>query len=186
MSEATSDINFHKLSTYNDKGGLNVIIETPKHSKNKYAYDEKLRLFKLKSMLPEGASFPFDFGFLPCTKGEDGDPLDILVLMESPAFPGCLVECRLIGIIEAEQREKDGKTDRNDRILAVASESILFKDIKKLKDLSDSLVEQIEYFFISYNEIEGKAFKVLDKAGPHRAKKLIDAGEKKFRKNRKN
>src|SRR5690242_6389413 len=109
MSEATSDINFHKLSTYNDKGELNVIIETPKHSKNKYAYDEKLRLFKLKSMLPEGASFPYDFGFLPCTKGEDGDPLDILVLMESPAFPGCLVECRLIGIIEAEQTEKNGK-----------------------------------------------------------------------------
>jgi inorganic pyrophosphatase len=181
MSTATSDINFHHLFTFDkESGDVNVIIETPKHSKNKYAYNEKLRLFKLKSMMPEGASFPYDFGFLPCTRGEDGDPLDILVLMEEPAFPGCLVECRLIGVIEAEQTEKDGKVNRNDRIVAVASRSILFKDIEKLKDLSDSLVEQIEHFFISYNQTEGKEFKVLDKGGPHRAKKLITAGQKKF------
>lgn len=142
MSTATSDINYHHLTTFDKHtGDVNVIIETPKHSKNKYTYDEKLKLFKLKSMMPEGASFPYDFGFLPCTLGEDGDPLDILVLMEEPAFPGCLVECRLIGVIEAEQTEKSGKTNRNDRILAVASRSILFKDIMRLKELSDSFVE---------------------------------------------
>lgn len=181
MSSATSDINYHNLTTFDkDSGNLNVIIETPKHSKNKYAYNEKLKLFKLKGMMPAGASFPYDFGFLPCTRGEDGDPLDILVLMEEPAFPGCLVECRLIGVIEAEQTEKNGKTERNDRILSVASQSALFKDIKTIKDISHSLIEQIEHFFISYNEIKGKKFKVLDKAGPDKAKKLILQGQKKF------
>jgi inorganic pyrophosphatase len=83
-------------------------------------------------------------------------------------------------VIEAEQTEKNGKTERNDRILSVASQSALFKDIKTIKDISHSLIEQIEHFFISYNEIKGKKFKVLDKAGPDKAKKLILQGQKKF------
>ena len=82
-------------------GELNVIIETPCGSRNKYSYDEERKLITLSGVLPAGAVFPFDFGFVPQTLGQDGDPLDVLVLMDEPVFPGCLVPCRLIGVIEA-------------------------------------------------------------------------------------
>ena len=106
------------LDTFNDEGDLNVVIETPKGSRNKYNYDEKLGLFKLGGVLPSGASFPFDFGFVPSTVGGDGDPLDVLVLMDEPAFAGCLVSARLVGVIEAEQTERDGEVlVEDDRLL---------------------------------------------------------------------
>src|SRR5690349_11134874 len=98
---------FDKSTSY-----VNAIIETPKGSRNKFKYDEELRLFKLGAPLPLGQVFPFDFGFIPSTKGEDGDALDILILMDEPAFAGCLVPAKLIGVIEAEQTE-DSETVRN-------------------------------------------------------------------------
>src|SRR3954469_10958899 len=105
------------------KSVLRVVVETPKGSRNKYAYDPELKVMTLKKTLPEGMVFPFDFGFVPCTKGEDGDPVDILLLMDAPACPGCVVECRLIGLIEAEQIE-DGSKERNNRLVAVATSSL--------------------------------------------------------------
>ena len=93
--------NLMKLDAFHGDGELNVIIETPKGSRNKYNYDEGLRLFKLGGVLPSGAVFPFDFGFVPSTTGGDGDPLDVLVLMDEPAFPGRVVDVRLVGVIEA-------------------------------------------------------------------------------------
>ncbi|HZH34710.1 MAG TPA: inorganic diphosphatase, partial [Pyrinomonadaceae bacterium] len=129
---------------------LNVIIETPKGSRNKYTFDEKLGLFKLGGVLPLGANFPFDFGFIPSTTGGDNDPLDVLLLMDEPAFAGCLVESRLLGVIEAEQTE-DGKTERNDRLIAVAENSRNHKNVRSLEDLNENAIGEIEHFFISYN-----------------------------------
>jgi inorganic pyrophosphatase len=163
-----------------ESGELNVIIETPQGSRNKFNYDEELGLFKLGGVLPAGASFPFDFGFVPSTLGGDGDPLDVLLLMDEAAFPGCLVAARLIGVIEAEQTERDGETTRNDRLIAVAAESRTHEGVRSLLKLDDQLVKEIEHFFISYNEIKGKAFKPLGRFGPQRAKKVIEAGVKQF------
>src|ERR1700739_990480 len=98
------------------KGTCRAIIETPKGSRNKFDYDPEAQLFMLGGLLPEGMMFPFDFGFIPSTRGEDGDPLDILVLMDAPAHVGCLIDVHIIGIIEAAQTKK-GKTERNDRLL---------------------------------------------------------------------
>src|SRR5690348_7042755 len=93
-----------ELAPYDEKAKVwRVVIETPKGSHNKYNFDEELGLFVLGGVLPEGMSFPYDFGFLPGTLGEDGDPLDVLLLMDQPAFSGCVVPSRLIGVIEAEQ-----------------------------------------------------------------------------------
>jgi inorganic pyrophosphatase len=169
------------LDTFNDEGDLNVVVETPKGSRNKYTYDEKTGLFKLGGVLPSGASFPFDFGFVPSTLGGDGDPLDVLVLMDEPAFPGCLVFVRLVGVIEAEQTERDGEAERNDRLIGVAAESRLQRHVRALGSLSPDLVGEIEHFFISYNQIKGKEFKPLGRFGPRKALKLVEEGAKLYR-----
>lgn len=160
-------------------GHLNVIIDTPKGSRNKFKYDDKIGLFKLSGVLPVGASFPFDFGYLPSTLGDDGDPLDVLVLMDEPAFVGCLVVSKVIGVIEAEQTE-DSKTDRNDRLIAVASTSRNHSHVRFIGDLNTNLIKEIEHFFISYNQIKDKEFVVRQHSGPERAKALIKSGEEKF------
>ena len=169
-----SDNPFLDLKPFDpDSQELNVISETPKGSRNKFKYDEKRRLFKLGGVLPVGAIFPYDFGFIPSTVGGDGDPLDVLILMDEPAFPGCLIPARLIGVIEAEQTE-DGKTNRNDRLIAVASDSRTHNDVHSLDDLNKNLVDQIEHFFVSYNEIKGKEFKPIGRFGPDRAKTVVE------------
>src|ERR1700686_915727 len=83
-----------------DESSIQVVIETPKGCRNKYAFDPKLRSFKLSRVLPDGMVFPYDFGFVPSTLAEDGDPIDVLLLMDAPAFPGCVVDSRLIGGME--------------------------------------------------------------------------------------
>ena len=163
-----------------ESGHLNAIIDTPKGSRNKFKYDEELGLFKLSGMLPVGNVFPFDFGYIPSTKGDDGDALDILILMDEPAFTGCLVPAKLIGVIEAEQTEAQ-KTTRNDRLIAVAADSRNHSHVRFLGDLNSNLLHEIERFFISYNETKGKRFEVLNRRGPDRAHDLVVAGMKKFR-----
>ena len=153
-------------------GNLNVVIDTPKGSRNKYAYDFGLKAYVLKTVMPSGMVWPFDFGSIPGTVGDDGDPLDALILMDEPAFCGCLVESRLLGVIEAQQTEK-GKTERNDRLIAVAAESHTHGGLKSLSDLDKTLVEEIEHFFKSYNAARGKRFKPIGKGGPDRAKRLV-------------
>ena len=152
-----------------DGGNVNVIIDTPRDSRNKYKFDEKTGIFMLGGVLTAGHSFPYDFGFIPGTKSGDGDPLDVLVLMDAPAFVGCLIKVRLIGGIEATQKEKGGKAERNDRLLAIATSSILYQEIATYKDLSKKLIDQIEHFFISYNEAKGKEFHALGRFGSKRA-----------------
>ena len=172
------ETNYDRLSAFDEKSGdLNVVIETPKGSRNKYKYDEKAGLFKLGGVLPVGAYFPFDFGYIPDTLGGDGDPLDVLVLMDEPAFCGCLIAARLIGVVEAEQTE-DGKTERNDRLIAVSTDSRLHEKIKSINDLDGKLVDEIEHFFVSYNEAKGKKFKSLGRFAAQRARKLVEEGIK--------
>src|SRR5438105_12969751 len=110
-----------KLPPFDSKSGnLNVVIDTPKGCRSKFSYDMKRKAYLLKSVLPQGTVFPFDFGSIPGTKAQDGDPLDALVLMDEPAFCGCLVASRLLGVIDAQQSE-DGKTERNARRISVAA-----------------------------------------------------------------
>src|SRR5580692_4830677 len=133
------------------KGTCWAIIETPRGCRNKFDYDPESNLFMLGGLLPEGMMFPFDFGFIPSTLGEDGDPLDIMVLMDAPAHVGCLMDVRIIGIIEAKQTE-DGKTESNDRLLGVAVHSYDHEDINTIDEVSKTLLDQVEAFFVSYNK----------------------------------
>jgi inorganic pyrophosphatase len=162
-----------KLPPFDRKSGnLNVIIDTPKGCRSKFAFDMKRKAYVLKSVLPQGALFPFDFGSIPGTVAEDGDPVDALVLMDEPAFCGFLIESRLLGVIEAEQSE-NGKTNRNDRLIAVAAKSQTHAEIKSLSDLSSALLKEIEHFFIFYNQERGKKFRPLARHGPKRAARLV-------------
>lgn len=135
-------------------------------------FNEKLGLFRLAKVLPLGAYFPYDFGFIPSTRAEDGDPLDVLVIMDEPAFCGCLVTVRLLGVIEAEQTEK-GKTVRNDRLIGTVETRYNRPDFRSLDDLGKSRLDEIEHFFVSYNEAEGRRFKPLGRRGAEEAQKLV-------------
>ena len=149
-----------------------AIVETPGGSAEKYDYDPKNRWFKLSKIMPSGMVFPFDFGFIPDTKGEDGDPLDIVIISEFKSFPGCVMDCRIIGAITAKQTEK-GKTVRNDRFLSVPAVSQLFSKIESIDDLPKDIIEQIEKFFMNYNELAEKEFKPLKRIDASKALKLI-------------
>ncbi len=153
---------------------MNVIVDTPKNSANKYEFDESTGLFKLGSVLTLGHSFPYDFGFIPNTLGGDGDALDVLIFMDEPAFVGCLVKCRLIGGIKARQTERNGKRVRNDRLLAVACKSLAYCEINSINDLSTEILEQIEHFFISYNQVKGKVFEPLERYNKGKGFRLIE------------
>ena len=168
------------MSTYRDlppyhpeNGDLNAVIDTPKGSRNKYSYREAIGLFELSGVLAAGMVFPYDFGFIPQTLGGDGDPLDVLVLMDEPAFVGCIVPARLLGVIEAEQTEQ-GNTARNDRLIAVATDSPAHDTLRDLSDIAEQRLDEIEHFFISYNDAKGKKFQPLGRFGPDRARQLID------------
>ncbi len=168
-----------KLKPFNHKSGnLNVVIDTPKGSRNKYAFDFKINAYKLKAVLPLGTVFPYDFGSIPGTIAADGDPLDALVLMDEPVFIGCLIEARILGVIEAEQREH-GKTERNDRLIAVAAESHIHGSLKSIHELDSKLICEIEHFFISYNDARGKKFEPTARKGTAVAERLIRKQTKK-------
>ncbi len=161
-----------------ENGHVHVIIDTPRGSRTKIKWDEKLGVFKVSHILTAGAVFPFDFGFIPGTHGPDGDALDVLVLTDEPLFPGCLVPSRLIGSIEAEQTQ-EGKTFRNDRMLAVAAGSRLYGKVRELRDLAPTLVAEVEQFFINYNLMRERVFKPIARRGSEETMKAVQRGSAK-------
>jgi inorganic pyrophosphatase len=174
--------NLNQLAAFDPNSGqVNVIIETPKGSRHKFKYDEDQGLFRLSKTLAEGMYFPFDFGFVPSTRAEDGDPSDVLVLMDEPAFPGCLVQARLLGVIEAEQTDPGAEPTRNDRLIAIHADSHGHSKHRSLKDLDDALLNGIEHFFVSYQEIRDTCFRPLGRRSPRHAEKLVRRAEQRFR-----
>lgn len=139
---------------------IHVVVETPQYSSNKYAYDPELKTFNVQKTLA-GNAFPFDFGFVPNTLCDDGDPIGALVLMEGQTYPGCVLAARLVGILEATETEENHKPVRNDRLIAVSIESRLYDEITDVNELDENTVNKIEEFFIRYNKQEGKVFKPL-------------------------
>jgi inorganic pyrophosphatase len=156
---------------------IRVVIETPKGSRNKYAFNAEEKIFELKKVLPAGMDFPFDFGFVPSTKAQDGDPVDVLVLMDEPAFPGCVLKCRIIGVIEGVQAGKKGK-ERNDRIIAIAKQNHSWSDIRHVDDLGKQFREELEQFFTNYHGLSGEEYKVIAMKGPSAASKCIERAQK--------
>ena len=159
-------------------GCCRAIIETPKGRRSKLDFDRKTGLFRLKTVLPDGMTFPLDFGFVPSTLADDGDPEDIMVLVDEPNPVGAMVEVRLLGVIEAEQQERKGPKERNDRILAVTDCSHLYGLVRTISDLGQDFVDNLTQFWVNKGRLEGKTFKVLGVRGPDQAVKLIEKAMK--------
>jgi inorganic pyrophosphatase len=120
-------------------------------------------------------AFPYDFGFVPSTKAEDGDPLDVLVLMDEPAFAGCALKCRLIGVIEGEQSngKRNKKSERNDRLIAIEHANHSWADIRVLSDLGNHFLRELEAFFVDYHKLSDEQYRVISAKGPKAAWKMM-------------
>jgi inorganic pyrophosphatase len=158
---------------------FHVVVDTPAGSGNKYKYDEERGLFLLHKRLPVGAAFPFDFGFIPGTEGDDGDALDVIVLHEEATFVGCVIPVRLLGVIEESQTEK-GRAIRNDRLIGTPETKKIRPAARSLGDLPKKLIEQLEHFFAAYNEAEGRRFAPIGRRGPSAARAIVERGARRW------
>jgi inorganic pyrophosphatase len=139
---------------------INVIVETPLGSRFKYAYNPLLDVMEVKHQLPKGYFFAFNFGFIPNTQAEDGDPLDVVIYSDEVCISGTLMECRVVGALLASQK-RNGKTIRNDRIIAVPVEAKIYDSIKNVRDIDRRVLSQLENFFVSYENYRGIPFKAI-------------------------
>lgn len=158
---------------------FDIIIETCKGSSAKFAFDPAINRFILKKVLPAGMVFPFDFGYINNTIGEDKQPLDVIMFGEFETFPGCLVKCRIVGGISVQQTEgKDSsKTIQNDRYIAIPMESNLFKDVKSIQDLPKSYIAQLKDFFSNYNNLDDRRLVFGKNITAEAAEKSIEKGK---------
>ncbi|MGC2696290.1 MAG: inorganic diphosphatase [Candidatus Angelobacter sp.] len=155
---------------------VNAVIEIPKDSVNKYEYDKNLQVFKLDRTLFSPVHYPGDYGFLPCTLGQDGDPLDVLVLVEAPSFPGCLMEVRPIGVLRmVDQGKKDEK------ILAVAESDPLYQQINDASQVFPHQLREIEHFFSMYKYLEDKRTEMAGWGNADAARQIIVEGQKRVK-----
>jgi len=146
-----------------------AVIEIPKGSRNKYEYDKDMESFALDRVLYSPFHYPAEYGIIPQTLYDDGDPMDIIVLMEQPTFPGCIIETRPIGMMRMID-----SGDHDDKILGVPVEDPRYKDIKDISDVPSHLLEEIAHFFKEYKRLEGKETEVL---GWENVEKALEAIE---------
>jgi inorganic pyrophosphatase len=157
--------NFINLPPVTEDGDVHVVVETPRASGAKFAYDPKLETFILSKSLLTGLTYPYDWGFVPSTIADDGDPLDIMVIHDAATFPGIVMTCRIIGILQIEQKSK-GKAERNDRLFAVPRRSHSKHGLRDVRDLSKPIRQELEKFFIATDELDDKKLEIIAWKGP--------------------
>lgn len=172
--------NLMKLPTFSDDDKVYVVVETPRGSRAKLDYDPKLKSFTLSKSLLAGLTYPYDWGFLPRTKAQDGDPLDVMVMHDAATFPGLVLTCKIIGVLQVEQHSNGKKSERNDRIFAVPRGSHAEKDFSDVRELSSAMREELEKFFVATDELEDKKLKILGWKGPKAAFKAVKQAAKAF------
>ena len=161
------------MSPHDSDGRVRAVIESPRGSRNKLKYEPGLDVFVLDHVLPVGLEFPLDYGFIPGTRGQDGDPIDVLVLMDAPVVPGCAVPVRLVAVIEAEQADDPDRWFRNDRLIGIAHASDSLANVQDLDDLEPILLDQIETWFGTYNTLRGRQFRPRARRPASVAKELV-------------
>lgn len=174
--------NFINLPSFAEDGAVYVVVETPRGSRAKFAYDPKLETFTLTKSLLVGLTYPHDWGFVPSTKADDGDPLDVMVIHDAATFPGLVLACRIIGILQIEQKSK-GNAERNDRLFAVPRRSHSERGLHDVRELSKPIQDELEKFFVATDELEDKKLEIIGWKGPKVALKAIKDAGKQFAKN---
>jgi|SRR6266567_5139966 len=166
-----------KLPLWMSGGCVHVVVETPRLARVKLAYDPDLECFVMSRALMLGLAYPYDWGFLPSTLGEDGDPLDVLIMHDAETSPGLVLRCHIAGALKVVQTA-EGRTVRNDRFIAVPDHDHRAKILVDARDLPKAVRSEIKQFFVASVATEDKELKFLGWAGPKEAMKLIKDGEK--------
>lgn len=164
---------FSNLGPCNDDGTLRVVVESPRGSTLKLEYDPQLRNSSVARSLPLGMAYPFDWGFIPGTVAEDGDPLDALAIHPNASYPGVILPCLVLGMVELDQRIK-GKSEKNNRVIATPAWHEALKEVEEARDLPASVRRQLEQFFVSIAQFTGKKIRIRGWAGPQKARRFID------------
>ena len=166
----------------NEPRAVNVIVETPRGTRNKFAYKEKYGVIELRRILRGGMTWPCDFGFIPGTLGDDGDALDVALLIDEPCFPGCLVHARLLGVIGLH---KNG--DENDRLIAcpvsLPGSASTWDEVRDLNDVSPRLVKELEAFLKDYQTFEGNRIELTGLRDADSALQTVHDAVRKFEQN---
>jgi inorganic pyrophosphatase len=168
------------LPAYGEDGSVHAVVESPKGSLVKLKYEIKLGVFTVAHSLPLGMSYPFDWGFVPSTQAADGDPLDILILHEASTFPGVVLPCRPLGVVEMDQEEQEGKRERNDRVILMPAWHDRVGEFENASDLPERLREEVEQFFLSTTIFTTKKPKILGWKGPKKASSIIKESHKAY------
>jgi inorganic pyrophosphatase len=153
--------NYAKLPTWADKSCVYAVVETPRGSRAKLEYDPKLRVFSLAKPLLVGLTYPYDWGFIPSTKADDGDPADALIIHDAATYPGLVLRCKPIGILEILQTQKGKKKKRNDRIFVVPDKSPFEADLTDIRSLPKRAVGELERFFEATDALDDKKLEFL-------------------------
>jgi inorganic pyrophosphatase len=173
--------NLLKLPTWAGDELVHIVVETPRGGRAKLSYDCELKTFVLSKSLMLGLSYPYDWGFIPSTRADDGDPLDAIVIHDAATCPGLVMRCKLLGVLETLQLTKQHRI-RNDRIIAVPEDSHRERELHDVQGLLPEVKEELEKFFAATDELQAKTLKFLGWQGPKEAKKLIRHCESVFKK----
>jgi inorganic pyrophosphatase len=173
--------NLARLPTWAGHEFVHVVVETPRGARAKLTFDPALKTFVLSKSLMLGLSYPYDWGFIPSTRAEDGDPLDAMVIHDAATTPGLVLRCKIIGVLQTIQKTRRNRI-RNDRVIAVPKDSHRERELHGVQDLPTEVKEELEKFFVATDELEAKTLKFLGWQGPAQAKKLVRRCEKIFKK----
>ena len=173
--------NLARLPTRAGDELVHVVVETPRGARAKLTFDPELKTFVLSKALMLGLSYPYDWGFIPSTRAEDGDPLDAMVIHDAATTPGLVLRCKLIGVLQTMQKTKHDRI-RNDRVIAVPENSHRERELLGIQELPPALKQELEKFFVATDELEAKTLRFLGWQGPAQAKKLVRRCEKVFKK----
>ena len=169
--------NYAKLPTWADANHVHAVIETPRGSHAKLKFDPKLGVFTLAKPLLAGLTYPYDWGFIPSTKADDGDPLDVMVIHDAATYPGLVLKCKPIGVLELEQ-SSGGKAERNDRLFVLPDRSPFEGDLRDIRHLPKRAIAELEKFFETTDALEAKKLKFLGWHGPQKAIRAIKKASK--------
>ena len=162
------------LAAFRPDGSVNVVVESPRGAEVKFKYEGEIDRMVLSRPLPAGLRYPHDWGFVPSTRASDGDPIDALIAWDGTSYPGVVVPCRMIGVLEVDQTNPTSRArERNDRLVLLPVKAPRHADVRTVFDLSDRWRAEIEVFFLAAAAFEGKEPKVLGWSGPLEADALV-------------